>query len=1136
MNLMKTLSAGVAAVALSTAFATVIATPAMAQQTTSEIRGVVTDAAGSPVSGATITIVDTRTGARRTLTTDSNGSYSARGLTVGGPYSVAVSSTGFQRERIDGVSANLGASAIINFDLGSVTSNDEIVVVASARDRVELAVGPNAAFNQDTLESFPSISRDIRDIIRFDPRVSLDRQNDVDRISCLGGNDRSNTFTVDGVIQADTFGLNGTPFAARNVMPLPFDAVSQTVVEFAPFDVEFGQFTGCNINVVTKSGSNEVHGSAFFNYSSSGLQGTEIRGDSFEIEPYKDYNWGATIGGPVIKDRFFLFAAYEETDDADAQEDGPLGSNLPNEDDAVTLAQMEAISDVLRNVYGIETGGIARSLPQSSRRILARGDFLITDDHRLEFTYQRLRESNIEPDDFGFPGPAFANNFENEGTRSQIYSARLFSQWTDNFSTELRASRSDVQDLQGPVGGGEAQDANPIPRILVGVTNNGENTAVIAGPGLFRSANDLQTQVDQLKAKFDFQKGNHLFTGGYELNQLDVFNLFIADGTGTLYFQDINALIAGNLNTGSGGPFGVRDDNLIQNNTHGATGSFSFSGDASDAAASFSRSIHSIYFQDEFNPTDNLTLQLGLRYDRYAGDSAPLENQNFINRYGFSNAVPFRGLDAIMPRFGFTYDAPFDIAGDWEFRGGAGVFTGGDPTVWFSNAFSNSGNNQASANTQAAGCTAADFNVLSGGQFTGVPQCVIDAAGASATLGTADTQSTDPNLKLSTVIRSNLGFTYNTNFSGGDGFFDNWRVDVDWIFSQFRNPYNFVDLSQTFDITEGLNGFTADGRPIYAAIDPTNAGCNADLQGTGGTPPVFTGVTADCFAGVRRDDEIQLTNSKGFGAHTGSFIMSKEFDTEVFNAPGTFNVSLGYAFTDSQNRRDLRSSRSVSNFDDQALFDRQNPAASTAAFETRHNISIALNAKQEFIKDYPTSLGLFFGFRSGRPFSYTFAGGGDFADSSSGSDNALLYVIEGVNDPLISPNSDANAVAELDRYIGDIKCLSRARGTTFNRNGCRDSWTEDLDLRFEQDLPVPGDFAEDRLTFFVDVDNVLNLIDSGWNVFDRVDDEDGLLELADIAVDSNGLYEITNFSPDEDRQVVSSATVWAVQFGIRYEF
>ncbi len=159
----------------------------------------------------------------------------------------------------------------------------------------------------------------MRDIIRIDPRVSLDRDNEVDRISCLGGNDRSNTFTVDGIVQADVFGLNGTPFAARNSLPLPYDVIRETSVEFAPFDVEYSDFTGCLVNVVTKSGENQFHGSAFFTFRNEDLRGDTIDGADFIPAPFEEKRWGATLGGPIIPDRLFFYAGYEETDLGDVE-------------------------------------------------------------------------------------------------------------------------------------------------------------------------------------------------------------------------------------------------------------------------------------------------------------------------------------------------------------------------------------------------------------------------------------------------------------------------------------------------------------------------------------------------------------------------------------------------------------------------------------------------------------------------------------------------------------------------------------------------------------------------------------------------------------------------------------------------
>ncbi|MBA2770808.1 MAG: carboxypeptidase regulatory-like domain-containing protein, partial [Sphingomonas sp.] len=433
--------------------ATAVPSVAEAQQITTEIRGQVTSQAGAPLPNAVVVVTDTRTGETRNLTADQSGLFAARNLTTGGPYTVSATAEGYQGQTVQTVNTSLQGATELTFALTPVSAEASAgtIVVTAQRANVQLrAIGPGTGFGTETLEAFPSISRDVRDIIRIDPRVSLDRANEVDRISCLGGNDRANTFSVDGIVQADVFGLNGTPFAARNALPLPYDAIRETSVEFAPFDVEYADFTGCAINVVTKSGENQFHATAFYTYRDENLRGDTIDGEDFIPAPFKEKRWGATLSGPIFQDRLFFFAGYEETDLGDSNDDGPAGSNFPNEVDFVTQAQFDEFSSILSSVYGQETGGFPRSLPESSQRYFGRLDWHVTDGHRLEGTYQRLEETNVEAD-VGTAQLAGLNSFEDEGTISDYYSARLFSEWTENISTEIRLSRAEVGDVQGPV-------------------------------------------------------------------------------------------------------------------------------------------------------------------------------------------------------------------------------------------------------------------------------------------------------------------------------------------------------------------------------------------------------------------------------------------------------------------------------------------------------------------------------------------------------------------------------------------------------------------------------------------------------------------------------------------------------------
>ncbi len=1141
-----------AASVVSLSAAATFTAPVHAQTITSAIEGSVTDEAGTPLVGATATITDTRTNRVTEAMTDASGNFRSGSLQPGGPYTVTITAPGFEGQTVENQFINISGDTNFSFSLTPTASGaeDNLIVVTGARARVtQVAVGPGTAFGTETLESFPSLTRDIRDIIRIDPRVSLEANNDVDRISCLGGNDRTNTFTVDGIVQADVFGLNGTPFAARNSLPLPFDAIEQVSVEFAPFDVEYSEFTGCLVNAVTKAGSNRFSGSAFITYFDGGLFADNI--DGLDLNASEEKRWGATLSGPIIKDRLFFSFGYEETDLAQGNNFGPFGGGFTNEANFATQAQFDEFAQIARDVYGQDIGGYPTTLAEGNVRYFGRLDAVISDDHRLEATYQRLEETNIEAD-FGGQEIGGFNSFEDEGTISDYYSVRLYSDWSDTISTELRVSRAEVGDVQGPVGFGEAQSANPTPRLVVGVANEtlgdipgGINGRFATGPGIFRSANQLDSKIDQFRFQMNVDAGDHQLKFGTEINDLEIFNLFAINATGSLFFQNFDDFREGLLAPGFfSSVFGDSDD-LVGGANGGATIAVAQGGDINNAAARFSRRIYSVYAQDEWQANDQLRFNMGLRVQLYDGDR-PQANPNFFDRYGFTNAVGFGQIDpVILPRFSATYD--FDNEGFFSNSSllvGVGAFSGGDPVVYYSNAFSNNGFSTANGDTFDCDAsqlttdpTTGQIDVVTGGGFTGIPACAIAAGQASAEAGLADVQSTDPDLDVPTVWRGNVSFS--STIGTETGFFSNWNLNLDYIYSRFIDTLNFVDLSQAPDIRTGVNGFTTDGRPILAAVDATQTGCNAVLQNQGGTPPVYTGLTADCF-GTRRDDNIQLTNGQNAESHVISIALNKRFESGIFTSGGATQVNLGYAFTDSSNARNLQSSTATSSFDATAAFDRQNPDVSTATTETRHNITAAVNFREEFFDGYDTSLGIFFRARAGRPFSLTFDGGGVFADSASGSDNALLYIPTGISDPNVSPLSDPEAVQEVLNYVGGTTC-SFTPGETIKRNSCKNDWHFDMDLRIAQELPFIGSatgLVQDRVEIFADFANVLNLFDSSWNILRSRGGFNGLVDVIDGELDDQGRYVFrsSGFRPDDQNQIAINASAWRIQIGARYEF
>lgn len=1144
----------IAASLMAISAATVIAAPAAAQQITTGIQGQVNDDNGAPIGGATVVITDTRTGSERTLTTDAGGRFGASGLVTGGPYSVSVNAGAYEGQTLSDVYTTLQGNTDLTFSLSS--GGGEIVVTGSRVRVTQLEVGPGTSFTAEVLASAPSFNRDVRDIIRLDPRVSLDRDDGgsgQDRISCLGGNDRGNAFTVDGISQGDIYGLNDTGFSSRSSTPIPYDAVRETQVQFAPFDVDYGSFTGCAINVVTKSGTNDYHFGGFFEYGDNGMRGDSVKG--LPVAPIQaEKRWGAWLGAPIIKDRLFIFGAYEHQEAGQSQDDGPAGAGYANELLGVPVAAFNEISDVLSSTYGIETGPLVRSRPFENDRYFGRLDWQVNDDHRLELTYQRLEEASTRADDFSNttsnPRVTGLNTFYLSGTISDYYSARLYSQWSDQFSTEFRYSRSEVTDRQDPVGGGEAQSDNPIPRIIVGVqTADGRVGQVLAGPGFSRAANDLQTTVDAFRGVGKLDLGRHQLKVGFEMNRADLFNLFVQNATGTLYFENIDDLRAGLLSGGS--TTNPTAQQIANGQAVGAEGNFTATGNVLDAAAAFKRTNFSIFAQDDWEITDSLNAVIGVRADWYSGGQ-PNYNQVFQQRYGFANTTGFSNLSPIiMPRLALTYDMDdFAVFGRPKLTAGVGIFSGGDPLVWFGNAFQNDGRGFATGTTSDSLCAPlkdanGQIDVVVNGQFTGVPACFQQSASNNAARGLGDTQSISPNIKMPSVLRANIGFTSELNFAPS-GFFSGWNLNLDYIYSKYRDPFTIVDLSQTPNITRGLNGFTIDGRPIYASIDPNAATCNAELIGLN-PGPVYTNVNAGCFnPATSRDDELQLTNSAGYRSHNASIILSKNFNGGLFTENGNVDFNVGYAYTDSQDRRSMYNSTAGSNYDLVAAFDRQNPAAARGFYESRHNISSRLAFREEFFEDLSTRFAMTFIARSGRPYSLTFTGGGIFNDSASGFENALAYLPRGLNavDPNVSPSSTISAadMTSLVNYINSTGCAKKYIGTTVPRNTCTNNWYFDMDLSFSQELPGPGRLfgRNDKIKLYATMDNFLNFLDQDWNAQKRRNFA-GLQDVAQVSgVDAQGRYIFTGFNGLDniagDNQVNISSSVWRLKIGISYEF
>jgi hypothetical protein len=349
-----------------------------AQETTSSIRVTLVGLDGNALAGVPVAITDTRTGSTRTGVSNDSGLVLQRGLPVGGPYTVKVTSPDFADQTVTDISLRLGDTYTVVLQLGSAMM-EEVIVTSQMIGGEQLALGPSSVFGLEDLQDMPAINRDLRDIVRNDPRLYIDPAFAGGAIHCAGANPRFNSLTVDGVRLNDLFGLNSNGYPTER-QPFSYDSIEQVAVELAPFDVYYGQFTACNINAVTKSGSNEWHGSAFYDYTNDSMKGDSLEGESIDTGDFDEKRYGMTLGGPIMKDRLFFFLAYEKLEGANLFDRVPAaGASSGRTVRGVSQEQLDEIYAIARDVYGYTPGDVVKSLPVedekytvTSKRITAR--------------------------------------------------------------------------------------------------------------------------------------------------------------------------------------------------------------------------------------------------------------------------------------------------------------------------------------------------------------------------------------------------------------------------------------------------------------------------------------------------------------------------------------------------------------------------------------------------------------------------------------------------------------------------------------------------------------------------------------------------------------------------------------------
>jgi hypothetical protein len=1041
-------------------------TPAAhAQFTAADINGRVLDASGNPVAGADVTITDTRTGRVSRARTSSNGVFFESGLSVGGPYVIVAQIPGGEARR-EGVRLQPSTNSITL----TAESVDEVVVRATLPSRLDLNNGVGSVFSRDDILSQPTVQRDLIATLNRDP---LAQSGGEGNLSVAGANPRFNGLAINGALLQDDFGLSSSTYPTSR-SPINLDAVETASVVAADYSVFASGFSGGLVNVVTRGGTNEFKGSAFYYMRNEDFQGNVANGEFIEQPDFDEEEFGFTLGGPLIKDKLFFFVSYDEFE---------TGSNRvfrdEDEQDGVTQELFDELNDIVLDTYGIDMGGRPGTIsaPQTSERLLLNLDWNITDAHRARVTYQSTEETGLQ----SISNTEFATAWYDAPQQVDVYTAELFSDWTADFSTQVRLNYKDNSrdQLCGLPGVGDidirlsAEDleGTDLEGLIDEDETGGRDVFLTGGCDRFRHANDFEDERLQFFSRANYTLNDHQISAGIEYENYDLFNLFVERSNGEFVFNDLDDLLNRNAFV------------TYRNNP---------SNDANDAAADWGFSKLSLSLQDQWQVLSNLSVNYGLRYERFMQDDEPIDAASIEADYGISSTMNFDGLDLWLPRVGFEYE-PLPRT---KITGGFGLFSGGNPQVWVSNAFQG-------LVVQARG-DITDVNPAE------IPAELLTAVGEADPASFVPVDLISPDFEMpadwKASLRLDQGFDLDFNRFGLPlSLGEDYQLTLQWLHTRTQNGFLWRNLAQTQLAETQPTGVAPDGRPIYADLD------DLDISNV-----------------------VALDNFDEGESNTFTVSVAKDYESG-------FSFQVSYAYQDIESVTPGTSSRGISNFRAITDIDRNFPSAGISPFQVEHAFKIFLDYDVEIFEGLNTKFALFGDIQSGGVFDYSFnvdasnalfGRAGDGERHTVGTD--LLYVPTGVNDPAVVFASGFNT----DAFFAELD--NRGIGSGFvERNSDEGPWNQFWDFHFEQELPFANfgleRFEGNRLKFVLDIENVANFLNDEWGLFkDSPSNSDGAIVSADLVsaadVAANGVDGATALTGDAPRTTCTTQTSCVYRF------
>ncbi len=1070
------------------------------QETTATLNGLITDDAGKPVSGAAITVKHVPTGYVVSSQTNAKGIFVIPNLRSGGPYSIRISFIGFQEENLNDVNLVLGNNPEIAIALKSASNQlKEVTVLATGRR----GAGSGLTVSSRQLSTLPTLGRSLGDFTRLTPQSNNN--------SFAGTNFRYNNITLDGAVNNDAIGFSnsaggvsgggqaGTSGSGTRTNPYSIDVIQEVQVQISPYDVKLGNFTGGSVNAVTKTGTNDFHGSVYGYGRNQSLVGKSVDGLKSRIgSDYYDYQTGATLSGPIIKNKLFFIGNVEYT-----RRQEPTFFNAGDPGAAISVADAQSIVNFLQTKYNYNPGTYgAYKIFTNSDKYFGRLDWNINSKNTLML---RAIYTN-----------GWGNNLERSSTNFQ-FSSTDFTQYTKNLNlvAELKTKFSNSLNNQFIASYIKVHEYRTFPGTLSPFMDIAGGK-IYAGTWREASIYNMHQQTVELTDNVTWNTGISKFTFGTHNELYNLSYGFVNSWNGRWEYSSLNSFLSSQPSRIRGAySFDATKNNEdeLSNNLPGSD---------------YKVNLLSTYAQDEISVSKRFKVSPGIRFDySFVGNQPSLDpainaTADYVSNdptYTHTSWSAFTnkwlGKINVSPRLGFNYD----VKGNQSFvlRGGTGIFTGRMPFAWLGYAYTLSGVNFGNIDYKPASGTTVPLAID--------PQNLKDTVskyGGTAASATHEVDLIDNNFKLPRIWRSNIA----TDIKFGKGY----KLTLDALYTKTLYDVRFQQIN--------IKDTTA-----YYSTGPTQ------------TPVYIGGKVNSAFSNV-----YLLSNTTEGYRYNLTAQLSKTTNNIKLGATKSLNLSWMAAYTYGVSKDVSNGIRNSfqSNFEvNPGGVVPNNSQLSSSNFDLRHRIVGTVSLGLNWNTLNTTSLSFFYSGVSGSPYTFIYSSSPNpFGNSSNAN---LAYIPKASEQLNFADVKDAAGTvtyaaaqqqADFNSFVDNDKYLSKRKGQYTERNGQRTPWNHELDLKLMHEFKFKGDNKQRSIQLSLDVFNVLNLLNNDWGHISFVTNVNNynvnLLAFANDAAGHKPGAPSTGYTPTFTYVKPSSTgnyyttdpigSRWQAQLGVKYNF